>query len=113
LTNIVCVFHGEGRKGENFQNTSPNTTFDMKRSIEKTAETEEEEEDYLSMDLSALESSPKRKQKRTSTSASLAPLRVREQQQREQGLSKALDEQNKGFQMLQKLGYRQVIHSMQ
>jgi hypothetical protein len=80
-----------------------------------------EDDDYLSMDLSALEEQQRlskaggrafsytekrrrivREQERKGRQTS---LREREQQQREAGLTAAIDASNKGFQLMKKLGY--------
>ncbi|KAI9593204.1 hypothetical protein BDF19DRAFT_424658 [Syncephalis fuscata] len=101
----------------------------MKRdaaSIDKEKEVENDNDgdsdDYLSMDLNALEE--KQTSKKTSQRNSMsyaekrrrtvreqdrkgkqASIREREREQRETGLTAAIDASNKGFQLLKKLGY--------
>ncbi|TPX35309.1 hypothetical protein SmJEL517_g02314 [Synchytrium microbalum] len=80
-------------------------------------EVEDEEDDYMSSSILEeatkvpVKSKPKtysekrRDQLLKQQLNQPAPLRVREQEARNQGLNKTIDESNKGFQMLAKLGY--------
>ncbi|KAK9761264.1 hypothetical protein K7432_013961 [Basidiobolus ranarum] len=73
-----------------------------------------EEEDYLSMDLNELSTKPpeltyseRRKQKTAEQRQKgiIKPIRQTEQEKREEGLSTRIEPDNKGFELLKKMGY--------
>ncbi|RKP08716.1 hypothetical protein THASP1DRAFT_29478 [Thamnocephalis sphaerospora] len=97
-----------------------NETGDMTQhlGVGNGANSDNDDDDYLSMDLAALEQQTSTKKRMTYSEKrrrtlkeqerrQTAPHKEIEQQQRDKGLSAALDAQNKGFRMLQKLGYVQ------
>jgi hypothetical protein len=104
----------EREDGDNSAEENATVSFQGFKSAGTNEEPEEEEDDYMSEELlkkmekeaTKMQEKKKMYQLRPNEVKNVVSPKVLEQENRAIGLSKPIDEKNKGFQMLAKMGFK-------